>query len=144
MQMTYCDKHSVHRAQVIAEGIKDVAAELRMIDLADFVSFIRLGQFANIRDIVNSCVELYFKHGTLTYACSADFQLEWDSSPAVLLDMEFSHRQIVAAFNLTLRAENASVELHSISFGDEVTEPDMEISRLVAAMADAKLPARSQ
>ena len=128
-------------AAPIAEAIKEVAAELRLIDLADFVSFIRLGQFANIQDIVNSSIELYFKHGTLTYACSADYQLEWESSPAVLIDMEFCHRQVSAVFNLTLRPENASIELHSISFGSGVTGPEMEISRLAAAMADARLPA---
>jgi hypothetical protein len=140
MLMTEGDKYAARRARVIAEGIRDVAAELRLIDLADFISFIRLEQFANIQDIVNSSIELYFKHGTLTYACAADFQLEWDASPAVLIGMEFSHRQVVASFNLTLRPAVASVELHSISFGGEMKDGETEIVELMAAIEDAKIP----
>ena len=138
--MTDGDKYTARRARVIAEGIMDVAAELRLIDLADFVSFIRLEQFANVQDIVNSSIELYFKHGTLTYACSADFQLEWDASPAVLIGMEFAHREVVASFDLTLHPAVASVELHSISFGADTKDDEMEIGELIAAIEDAKLP----
>jgi hypothetical protein len=126
-------------ARVIGEGIKEVASELRLIDLADFVSFIRLGQFANIQDIVSSSIELYFKHGTLTYACAADFELEWDSSPAVYIGLEFCHQQIIAAFNLALRARDASVDLWSISFDGDFKGAETEVDRLAAAIADARL-----
>jgi hypothetical protein len=139
MLMTQSDKQSQRRARMIAEGIKDVAAELRLIDLADFVSFIRLGKFANIQDIVNSSVELYFKHGTLSYACLADFQLEWDCSAAVSLGMEFCHNEVTASFDLTLRAKDACVELHSLTFGEDVDGADMETKQLTAAIADARL-----
>lgn len=138
--MTEGGKYTARRARAIAEGIMDVATELRLIDLADFVSFIRLEQFANVQDIVNSSIELYFKHGTLTYACTADYQLEWDASPAVLIGMEFSHREVIASFNLTLRPAVASVELHSISFGGDAKDDETEIVELVAAIEDAKLP----
>src|ERR1700739_4085554 len=144
MLMTHSDKHARRRAQLIAEGIRDVAAELRLIDLADFVSYIRLGKFANIQDIVNSSVELYFKHGTLSYACLADFQLDWDSSPAISLGMEFCHRDVTVNFDLTLRAQDATIELHSLRFAGEVGGPDTETSHLIAAIADARLPAATR
>ena len=140
MLMTHSDKYAQPRARLIAEGIREVAAELRLIDLADFVSFIRLGKFANIQDIVNSSIELYFKHGTLSYACLADFQLEWDSSPAISLGMEFCHHEVVAIFDLTLRAHDAGIEIHSLSFGNDVQGPDMETNCLTEAIADARLP----
>ncbi|MGO9007100.1 MAG: hypothetical protein ACLQIQ_03805 [Beijerinckiaceae bacterium] len=140
MLISCSDEHALRRAKVIAEGIKDVAAELRLVDAADFVSFIHLGQFGNIRDIVNSSIELYYKHGTLSYACSADYELEWDGAPTVYLDLEFCHRHVVATFKLALRARNAGIELRSISFGDDVEGADMETMCLMAAIADAKLP----
>ena len=62
-----------------------------MMNVADYISFIHLEQFNNIRDIVNSSMELYFKHGTLSYGCTADYELEWDQPPSILLDLEFRH-----------------------------------------------------
>ncbi len=78
MPVDSCDDHSTIRAKAIADGIKEVAAELRLINVADFISFIHCEQFGNIKDIVNSSMELYFKHGTLSYGCAADYEIEWD------------------------------------------------------------------
>jgi hypothetical protein len=140
MLISCSDELALSRANVIAEGIKDVAAELRLVDAADFVSYIHLGQFGNIKDIVNSSIELYFKHGTLSYACAADYELEWDGAPTVYIDLEFCHRQVVATFNLRLQAKNAGIELRSISFGEDVEGSDMETTCLMVAIADARLP----
>jgi len=38
-------------------------AELRLVDVADFLAYIHAEKFANIQDIVNSSVELFFKTG---------------------------------------------------------------------------------
>lgn len=134
-----CDEQTVLRAKVIAEGIKDVAAELRLTNVADLVSFIHLEQFNNIRDIVNSSMELYFKHGTLSYGCFADYELEWDQPPSIFLDLDFRHHDVAVTFNLALRAAHASVSIRSISFGADSSGPDQDTLRLVAAVADAKL-----
>ncbi len=140
MRVIHSDDYNLRRSKVIAEGIRDVAAELRLVDLADFVSFIHQEQFGNIQDLVNSSIELYFKHGTLSYGCAADYELGWDQSPVIYIDFDFCHRQVAAAFNLALQAGHASIALRSISFDDEVTGRDMEIMRLMAAIADARLP----
>lgn len=136
-----CDDYSATHAKAIAEGIREVAAELRLINVADFISFIRLEQFGNIRDIVNSSMELYFKHGTLSYGCAADYELEWDRPPAIFLDMDFRHRQVAVSFNLVLRDCHAAVAIRSISFDTPSCDPDEDTRRLVAAIADAKLAA---
>ena len=120
----------------------DVAAELRMMNVADYVSFIHLEQFNNIRDIVNSSMELYFKHGTLSYGCDADYQLEWDQPPSILLDFEFRHQEITVRFNLTLQAAHASVKISEIAFATGSHGEVADTRRLVAAIADAKLVSR--
>ena len=141
MRVSHCDEDSLRRSKVIAEGIRDVAAELRLINLADFVSFIHQEQFGNIQDLVNSSIELYFKHGTLSYGCAAEYELEWDQSPTVYIDLDFYHREVAATFNLALRAKHAGIVLRSLHFDGEVTGGrDMEIVRLVSAIADARLP----
>jgi hypothetical protein len=129
------------RAKAIADGIKEVAAELRMINVADFISFIHFEQFGNIRDIVNSSMELYFKHGTLSYGCAADYEIEWDRPPAIILDMDFHHRQVAVSFNLVLRDCHATVVVRSLSVDAPSSGPEDDIRHLVAAIADARLVA---
>jgi hypothetical protein len=141
MSVESCDEHSIVRAKAIAEGIREVAAELRLINVADFISFIHSEQFANIRDIINSSMELYFKHGTLSYGWAADYEIEWDQPPSIVLDMEFHHCEIVAAFTLLLRATHAAVTIRSISFGEPASSPELDTMQLVAAIADARLAA---
>lgn len=129
------------RAKAIADGIREVAAELRLINVADFISFIHLEQFGNIRDIVNSSMELYFKHGTLSYGCAADYEIEWDRPPAIILDMDFHHHHVAVSFNLVLRDCHATVVVRSLSVDAPSGGPEDDIRHLVAAIADAKLGA---
>lgn len=133
------DEATVLRAKAIADGVSCVASELRLMNVADFISFIHLEQFNNIRDIVNSSMELYFKHGTLSYGCFADYELEWNCPPTIRLDLDFQHQDVAVVFNLTLKADNASVEIRSISFADGSRGLDEDTRRLMDAIADARL-----
>jgi hypothetical protein len=130
------------RARALAEGIKDVAAELRLINVADFIAYIHLEKFANIQDIVNSSVELFFKHGTLSYGLAADFELDWGNTPSIFIDMEFRHMSVSVIFSLVLRALHASVDIRAISFGEGSKNPEADTQHLIAAIADARLPGR--
>ena len=65
------------REKALAEGIQEVASELRLIDAADFVAFIRTEQFANIGNLVSSSTELYFKPDTVKFGLSGDVNLQW-------------------------------------------------------------------
>lgn len=143
MPVESCDDNATIWARAIAEGVREVAAELRLINVADFVSFIHFEQFGNIRDIVNSSMELYFKHGTLSYGCAADYEVEWDRPPTIAIDMDFHHREVAVSFNLLLCADHAAVTIRSINFGTPSMSPADDTLRLVAAIADAKLAASS-
>jgi hypothetical protein len=79
------------RTEVLSQAVEAVADELRLVDVADFITYVHCQQFANIQDIVNSSVELFFKAGTLSYGWAADFELDWNSAPTIILDMEFRH-----------------------------------------------------
>jgi hypothetical protein len=127
------------RTKALAESLKDVAAELRLIDLADFVTFIHREQFANIQDLVNSSVELFFRHGTLTYGAMAAFELEWDRPPAVTLGMEFHHKSVTILFDLMLQTYDAGVEIRALTFDEALTSPEEETKALIQAIAAARL-----
>jgi hypothetical protein len=51
---------TLEREKALADGLRDVAAELRLIEATDLVAFLRTEQFGNIANLVNSSTELYF------------------------------------------------------------------------------------
>ena len=57
--------HASARELIVADAIGEVVSELRLVDAADYIAFIRLEHFACISDIVDSAAELYFMPGTL-------------------------------------------------------------------------------
>jgi hypothetical protein len=128
--------------KIIAEGIVDVATELRLADVSDLMLFIRNDQTANIEDLVNSSTELYFRNGTLKYALAAGCSVRWDAAPTVLLDMEFRHAGVSAFFRLVLSKSRAAVEILDLFFDEQELDPALRAQRLIDAVADAKLPDR--
>jgi hypothetical protein len=126
--------------KIIAEGIVDVATELRLADVSDLMMFIRCDQAANIEDLVNSSTELYFQNGALKYALAAGCSVRWDTSPTILLDMEFRHAGVSVFFRLVLSQSRAAVEIIDIFFDETGLDEDEKTQRLLEAVADAKLP----
>ncbi|HEU0160544.1 MAG TPA: hypothetical protein VFR00_14575, partial [Hyphomicrobiaceae bacterium] len=81
----------LEREKALADGLRDVASELRLIEATDLVAFIRTEQFANIANLVSSSTELYFKPDTVRFSQSGEVNLTWGGAPSVALDMEFHH-----------------------------------------------------
>jgi hypothetical protein len=127
------------REKALADGLRDVASELRMIDPADYVAFIRTEQFGNLRNLVNSSTEMFFKPGTISFGLSGEADLAWGAAPAVVLDMEFHHMQVSAYFRLVLKAVHAGVEIDYVRFEGTAADPDANTQRLIDAIADARL-----
>jgi hypothetical protein len=126
--------------KIIAEAIVEVATELRLADVSDLMLFIRSDQTANIEDLVNSSTELYFRNGTLKYALVAGCSVRWDALPTIMLDMEFRHAAVSVFFRLVLSQSRAAVEIIDIFFDEQGLAQEAKIDRLIAAVADAKLP----
>jgi hypothetical protein len=131
--------YTEEREHALAEGIREVASELRLIDAVDFIAFIRTEQFANISNLVSSSTELYFKPDTIRFGLSGDVDLEWGSTPTVSLDMEFHHMKVNVYFRLMLEALHAGVEIDYITFDDGSSDPDVNTQRLRDAIAAARL-----
>lgn len=127
----------------MADGLKDVAADLRTIDLVDMVSYVRFGSYATIEDLVHSSTELFFRQGTLTFAWSAGIDMTWSEPAMITMGMEFRSSAISVFFDLTLRAFDESVKVCAILFEEPVAEPADKVIRLSQAIADARLTDRS-
>src|SRR5262249_38756450 len=127
------------REKVLADGIKEVASELRLIDATDLVAFIRTEQFANIGALVSSSAELYFRPGTLRFGQSGDVNLNWGETPSVQLDMEFHHMRVSVYFSLLLEAQQAGIEINYIGFDNASADPDENTRRLAEAIRCARV-----
>jgi hypothetical protein len=133
------DIYTLEREKALADGLRDVAAELRLIEATDLIAFLRTEQFGNIANLVNSSSELYFKPNTLTFGQSGDVHLKWGDAPAISLDMEFKHLGVTVYFRLLLQALQAGIDIHYILFANSSADPEVNTSRLVAAIADARV-----
>ena len=133
------DDHIELPANALGPAFEPVAAELRLVDVADFIAYIRDEKFANIQDIVNSSVELFFKPGTLSFGWDAEFELDWNKLPVITLDMEFRHRSVWLVFKLILRALQTNVTIKHLSLGKTSGDPRQDMAALIETIADARL-----
>ncbi|MGO9428608.1 hypothetical protein [Rhodoblastus sp.] len=127
------------RERIIAESLVDVASELRLTDVVEFIKMIHSDHAANIADLVNSSSELFFKSGTLRYALTASFVAHWDEPPVVALDLEFRHATVCAFFRLAIGRRRAGVEIIDILFDEQGLDDRQKVEQLRAALESARL-----
>lgn len=132
------DSNTNVREQLLAHNIAEVATELRMIDVSDFVAYIRMERFGNIDNLVNSATELYFKPNTLRFGQSADIQLKWAEPPGIILDMEFLYKDVQIFFRLFLYAMRAGVNINYVS----LSSPTNNAAENTRMISDAIIGAR--
>jgi hypothetical protein len=131
--------HSTSREVVVAGAIKEVATELRLVDLADYVAFIRMGHLANLADLVESAAERFFMPGTLKLGHGGDVQLDWTGERKVCLDLELRPRGATVYFTLTLAAETAGVDVNYVAFEETAGTPEENTAFLEAAIEDSRI-----
>lgn len=131
--------YALEREMALAEGLRDVASELRLIEAADLIAFIRTEQFGNIANLVASSTECYFLPGTVKFGQSGDIDVRWGGTPVISLDMEFKNRGVSAYFRLRLEALQAGVEITYITFDESAVDPNENTRRLVEAIRDARV-----
>ena len=130
--------HLQDREFAIGLAMKDISAELRLVEPSDYVNFINMEQYSNLEDIVNSSSELCFAQGTLTFGWGADVKLAWDRRPEIFLDMEFKSGDVTAFFSLGLRGETESVTIRMITFSEPSSDPLINTGRLISALNAAR------
>lgn len=137
--MKKASKCTLERERALGNGVRELASELRLVEPADYVAFVRAERFANIANLVASSAELFFKPDTIVFGHSGEVDLKWDEPPSVVLDMEFRHMHVNVYFRLLLEARRAGVEITYVAFEGASKQPDDNTRRLVEAIADARL-----
>lgn len=133
-------QYSVARVDIISNHLTEVIQDLRLVDVADYIAFIRCELFGNIADIVNSATELTFYPDTLTFGLGGEYALDWNTAPKVILDLEFSNMGVNAYFRLTLSSDSTEIDLHHLRFAETGHSPAENTALLAQAFENARLP----
>lgn len=107
---------SDERERIIGKAIAPVLAELRLVDVRQFLAHLTLEQFANIADIINSAAERHFAPGFLVLGHGGETQLDWASIPSVTIDLVLRPAGVTAYISVILHAAFANVRLNYIHF----------------------------
>ncbi len=129
--------HANSREIIVANAIEKVVGELRLIDVADYIAFIRLEHFACLSDLVDSAAELYFHAGTLRLGHGGEAHVDWSGSPRIVLDLELRPPGVTVYFQLTLSEHGASVVVNYVSFEKPSEDPEDNTALLAAVIEQA-------
>jgi len=124
--------------EVLACNIKDVIADLCLVDAEIIQSYVNNQLHGNVGEIVSSCAELFFKGHTLSYARSADISTALGQPPCIVLDMEFSHDLVSVGFKLVLGEYSVGVHINRILLS-EIPETDLDPHSFAKIVTSARL-----
>lgn len=131
--------HSSAREIVVADAIREVVAELRLVDVADYIAFLRLEYFANLADIVDAAAELYLMPGTLRFGHGGEASVCWSGEPRISLDLQLRPKGATVYFTLNMTALKAGVDVTYVAFDDPSPDPAANTRALAAALEEARI-----
>ncbi len=129
---------SVHE-QILGDHIRDVASELRLVDVDQLIHFLKKENADCISDVVNSSAELFFKPGTLRYGLSGEFDVSWNNPPSVSLNMEFRNPPLTILFSLSMSSQMASVEIYDVHFEHRYSRTIVEVDLFSSSLSKARI-----
>ncbi|ABM45069.1 hypothetical protein X471_01168 [Bartonella bacilliformis str. Heidi Mejia] len=126
------------REMVLAKQVAQFIPELRLIDVGDFISCIHTERFHHLSELIESAAELRFYPNTMLFAQNASYELDWDTTPNILLHMKFSNDGVQAFFQLTMSAEQFGVEIDHCIF-DNPADEETNTSTFMNALNNARI-----
>jgi hypothetical protein len=131
--------HTASREIIVANAISEVVSELRLVEVADYIAFIRMEHFACLADIVDSAAERFFLPGTVRLGHGGEAEVGWDSAPRVALDMELRPHGATVYFTLGLTGPTASVDVNYVAFDEADPDPERNTAFLASALEHARI-----
>lgn len=130
--------YSEEREKIVADAIRPVATELRLIDAADFIALLRFESHASIADLVSSAAELYFLPGTVNFGIGGNYRLDWGQAPEIVLDLELKPDGVTVYAQLQLGKDKAGLEISHIAFNRPSEDPNENTAFLAKSLEAAK------
>jgi hypothetical protein len=110
--------------QVLANYIRPVADDLRLLDLQLLAQHLSSGHIGNIESIVEASCELYFRDKSLKFCRLGSIELDWGVKPVVKIDLKFDFGGVTAAFLLVLDATHAGLDLSYMQCDGDLSADD--------------------
>ena len=109
------DKELFHRLETeIAQAIKPVLRELRLVDVVDYIAYLRFEKHQNIADIFVSSAEQFFAPGFLSYREAGSVTVDWKQAPTIRLEAGINTPKASFRFAVHLQDEAAFIEMLAI------------------------------
>jgi len=124
--------------QALARALREVITELFFTNAGSLIAFIDGGKSAHIEDIVASSAERSLRPGALRYGGHAATHSDWGRAPQVDIHLEFHHAGLSVYFQLSFDAVAVGISIASIVFPHAVAAPAERLTRLEAALGDAR------
>ena len=131
--------HSAPREEIVARALAPVVAELRLVDAADFIAFVRLDQTAALADILAGAAELYLMPGALRLGSGSEAEAFWGEAPRISLSLEFWLSGVTVFFRLVMDAERAGVDVAYAAFADRQADEEANTAFLRRALEDVRI-----
>lgn len=131
--------HSARREEIVARALAPVVAELRLVDAADFIAFIRLDQTAALADILAGAAELYLMPGALRLGAGSEVEASWGEAPRVFLSLEFWLSGVTVFFRLVMDTERAGVDVAYAAFASPDVDEEANTAFLQHALEDVRI-----
>lgn len=119
----------------VAAAIARLAAELRLVDIGDYIAYLRMEQFGCIADIVREASELYFTPGFIEFGMDGEASADWGAAPEVTLMLVINSARAKAHVALKLCTDHAEVKLGYVNFDSAFEEHHDRANLLVDDIA---------
>lgn len=126
----------------VAAAIASLVAELRLVDIGDYIAYIRMERFGCIADIVRDASEMYFTPGFIEFAMDGEASTEWGAAPEVTLMLVINSARAQAHVTLKLCTDHAEVKLGYVDFHAAFEDCQDKASLLVNEISDNMLGIR--
>lgn len=94
--------------------MRPIASEIRGFEVVDIIAFSRFEKCANIKSMVNSAAEQYFRPGAFEVLDAGEVRIVWGSVPEVEFNMTFRTSDMTVYFRLLLSNSVGGVEIDYI------------------------------
>jgi hypothetical protein len=128
--------------EILGAHLRPIASEIREFEVVDIIAFSRFEKSGNIKSMVNSAAEQYFKPGVFEVLDAGEVHIVWGSVPEVEFSMSFRSTDMTVYFRLVLSNSVGGVEIDYIDCDGVDVNSSQLPGHLDSALSKARLMAR--
>jgi hypothetical protein len=125
--------------EILACNLKEVIADLCLVDLDIMHSYAGRQLHGNIDEILAAATELYFKEETISYVQAISVASDLEQHSCIVFDLEFNHDSISVFFKLFLGEYHAGIHINSVLLDADFNASDFNETYFSHVLASARV-----